>query len=54
MLYKRRQHEEMQGKVAMELEERSRSKSGKGSGQGCAKGVATGLWAEQQAPVRRG
>lgn len=44
--------EEMQSKVTMRLEAGSRTKSASGSGQGCAKGVATGLWAGRQALMR--
>lgn len=42
----------MQSKVTTGLEVGSRTKSASGSGRDCAKGVATGLWAGQQALMR--
>lgn len=41
----------MQGTVTMNLEVKIRTKPAGVSGQGCAKGVATELWAGQRAVV---
>lgn len=52
MLCKQRWCEEIQGTVTMELDVRIRTEPAGVSGQRRAKGVATGLWAGQQAVMK--